>query len=184
MKFNLLNSLTLDLFGKFVSSVKRSLDLSFTISFATVVMLGLLLQFNPSAAIANPITNQIDKITQGVNTDKVIDKVAGGMKEVSRDLRDGRPDKLIDKGAEAAKDFTKNAGDAAEDIGDRAKNLAKNTGDATRDGVDNVKDMATKAKNTLGDRTGEALDQTKNLSKKTDNAVGEIIDSVKDFLGQ
>jgi ElaB/YqjD/DUF883 family membrane-anchored ribosome-binding protein len=198
MKFNLLNSLT-KLSAKFFCNVKRSLSLAFTASLVTVLTFGLLLQFNLSGAIANSITDsitgQIDKVTQGMNTDKVIDKVAGGMKEVSRDLRDGRPDKLIDKAAGTAKDFTKNAGnqakelaknteDATKNAGNKAKKLAKNTGNVVKEDVDNVRDTATKAKSSVGDRTGEALDQTKNLTKKADNSVGDMIDSVKGFLGQ
>lgn len=169
-----------------LNGVKKGLLLA--VGFALVWMLQV--AFFSSGAIASPLAslgNQVDKMTQGVKTDMAIDKVAGTVKDIGRDLRDGRTDKVIDKVADTSKDFAKEAGNRAKDLAKnvkegtkenmgKAKEVAKDAKDKIGNGVDKAKDMAS-------DTTNEVKDGAKNLPDGG-NQVNNAIDSVKNFLGQ
>jgi ElaB/YqjD/DUF883 family membrane-anchored ribosome-binding protein len=171
-----------------LNGVKKGL--LFACGFALVFMLQV--TFFSSGAIASPLANifgdQVDKVTQGVKTDMAIDKAAGITKEIGRDLRDGRTDKVIDKLADTSKDFAKEAEK-------RAKDLAKNVKEGTKENIGKAKDMAKdakgkvgegveKTKNMVGDRANEVKENTKGLPAEAENKVDGVIDSVKNFLGQ
>ena len=171
-----------------LDGVKKGL--LFAVGFALVCILQV--TFFSSGAIASPLANifgdQVDKVTQGVKTDMAIDKAAGITKEIGRDLRDGRTDKVIDKVAETSKDFAKEAGK-------RTKELAKNVKEGTKENIGKANDVAKDAKDKIGngvdkakdiasDRTNEVKDGAKDLPEKAGNKVDEAIDSVKNFLGQ
>jgi methyl-accepting chemotaxis protein len=138
----------------------------------------LLLQvtfFSPEA-IAAPFSNmgkQVDKITQDLKTDMAIDKAAGNVKELSRNVRNGRTDKVIDMAANTAKD-----------MGNRAKEFSNDVKDGTKENIDKVQKATKNASNKIGDRTGQVLDKTKDLSEQAGNKLDEVVDSVKGFLGQ
>ncbi len=171
-----------------LNGVKKGL--LFAIGFAVVLMLQV--NFFSSGASASPLAgmfgNKVDEMTQGVKTDMAIDKAAGITKEIGRDLRDGRTDKVIDKLADTSKDFAKEAGN-------RAKELAKNVKEGTKENLGKAKEVAKEAKAKIGDgvdsakemagdRTNELKDGAKDLPEKAGNKVDEAIDSVKNFLGQ
>jgi len=171
-----------------LDGVKKGL--LFACGFALVLMLQA--TFFSSGAIASPLAglfgNKVEEITQGVKTDMAIDKAAGITKEIGRDLRDGRTDKVIDKLADTSKDFAKEAGK-------RTKDLAKNVKEGTKENIGKAKEVAKDAKDKIGDgvdkakemasdRTNEVKDGAKDLPDKAGSKVDEAIDSVKDFLGQ
>jgi ElaB/YqjD/DUF883 family membrane-anchored ribosome-binding protein len=171
-----------------LNGIKKGLF--FACSFSLVLMLQV--TFFSSGAIASPLANifgdQVDKVTQGVKTDMAIDKAAGITKEIGRDLRDGRTDKVIDKLADTSKDFAKEAEK-------RAKDLAKNMKEGTKENIGKAKDMAQDAKGKIGegvdkakdmasDRTDEVKNGAKDLPEKAGNKVDQTIDSVTNFLGQ
>jgi len=181
---NIVNNV--DSLNALIAKAKSGLKKSFLSTFGVLVALVLVLQvtFFNSEAIAAPFGKQVE----GVKVDIAIDKAAGTVKEISRDLRDGRTDKVIDKVADTTKEISK-------ETGNRAKELAKNVKDGTKENISKVEgatknakndigDGVEKAKDAVGDRTGEALDNTKDLSEKSGNKVDEIVDSVKGFLGQ
>jgi len=157
--------------------------------FACVFALVLMLQvtFFSCGAIASPLASigsQVDKMTQGIKTDMAIDKAAGTVKEIGRDLRDGRTDKVIDKLADTSKDFAKEAEK-------RAKDLAKNVKEDTKENIGKGKDAkgkigegVEKTKEMVGDSADEVEENTKDLPDKAENKVEGVIDSVKNFLGQ
>ncbi|PZO38456.1 MAG: hypothetical protein DCF19_16155 [Pseudanabaena frigida] len=173
-------------------TVRNGIKKSFLSLFGFALVLLLQVAFFSSEAIASPLAglfgNKVDEMTQGVKTDMAIDKAAGITKEIGRDLRDGRTDKVIDKLADTSKDFAKEAGK-------RTKELAKNVKEGTKENIGKAKDVAKDAKDKIGDgvdkakemasdRTGEVKDAAKDLPDKAGNKVDEAIDSVKNFLGQ
>ena len=147
--------------------------------------------FSPEA-IASPMAglfgNKVDEMTQGVKTDMAIDKATGITKEISRDIRDGRTDKVIDKIADTSKDLAKqaenrtkelakNVKEGAKESTGKAKGVAKDAKDKIGDGVDKAKEMAS-------DQTDEIKDRAKNLPEKAGNKIDQAIDSVKNFVRQ
>lgn len=162
----------------------------FACGFALVLMMQA--TFFSSDAIASPLAglfgNKVDEMTQGVKTDMAIDKAAGITKEIGRDLRDGRTDKVIDKLADTSKEFAKGAEK-------RAKDLAKNVKEGTKENLGKAKDVAKdatgkigegveKTKEVVGDRANEVKENTKGLPDKVEEETEGVIDSVKNFLGQ
>ncbi len=143
-------------------NIKNSPNLrkNFSSVFGLVLTMFLILQINflGFANVANPVAslgNQIEKVIQGTKSDMAIDKAAGTTKEIARNLRDGRADKLGDMAA----DSLKNAGN-------RTKELARDVKRGTKENISKAQNAAENTKNDLGDRTGN------------------VIDSVKEFLGQ
>lgn len=166
-----------------LNGVKKGL--LFACGFALVLTLQV--SFFSAGAIASPLASigsEVNKMTQGVKTDMA----AGITKEIGRDLRDGRTDKVIDKLADTSKDFAKEAEK-------RAKDLAKNVKEGTKENIGKAKDVAKdaqgklgegveKTKEMVGDRASEVKENTKDLPDKAENKVEGVIDSVKNFLGQ
>jgi molecular chaperone DnaK (HSP70) len=188
---NLLDSGNANTFNTPVTAVLNGVKKGLLFAFGFALVLMLQVTFFSSGAIASPLASfggQVDKMTQGVKTDIAIDKAAGITKEIGRDLRDGRTDKVIDKLADTSKDFAKEAKN-------RTKDLAKNVKEGTKENMGKAKDMAKDAKNAIGDgvektkemagdRADELKANTKDLPDKAGNKVEEAIDSVKNFLGQ
>jgi hypothetical protein len=171
----------------FLNGVKKGILFAF--GFALVLMLQV--TFFGSVAISSPLASigsQFDKMTQGVKTDMAIDRAAGATKEVSRDFRDGRADKVIDKVAETSKGLAKDAGNRAKELAKDVKNgtkenlgKAKNAAQNAKSNIDNGVD---RAKEIASDRTSEFKNGAKDFPEKAGNKVDEAIDSVKTFLGQ
>jgi len=127
------------------NDIKHNSMLIWVLILGAVLSLVLILQatFFSAGAIAS----------QGLQVDRAIDNAAGTTKEIGRNLRDGRTDRLIDMAADSGKD-----------AGDRAKRLGNDIKSDTNRNLGKVQNAAENTKNTIGDRTND------------------VIDSVKDFL--
>jgi len=128
------------------NDIKHNSMLIWVLILGAVLSLVLILQatFFSAGAIASH---------QGLQVDRAIDNAAGTTKEIGRNLRDGRTDRLIDMAADSGKD-----------AGDRAKRLGNDIKNDTNRNIGKVQNAAENTKNTIGDRTND------------------VIDSVKDFL--
>ncbi|AFY74078.1 hypothetical protein Syn7502_02056 [Synechococcus sp. PCC 7502] len=147
-----------------MTNIKNTIGLIRNLVIGVALALILQFTFSNSHAIAASFGQQIDTATN---------KTTDTTKELTRDLHDGRGDKVVAKVNDLAKEMGNNTSEAAKDI------------DATnRQNVRNLKTAAENTKNAIGDRTNEVMDKTKELANKSGNAVGEAVDSVKEFFGQ
>ena len=106
----------------------------------------LLLQvaFFSSEAIASPLAglfgNKAEEVTQGIKTDRAIDKAVAGTKENIGKAKDMAKDvkTKIDDGVDKAKTM---AGDRANDMKNGAKDLPEKAGNKVDDAIDSVKNF-------------------------------------------
>jgi len=175
-------------FNTSATAVLNGVKKGFLFAFGFALVLMLQVTFFSCDAIAAPLANmvgdQVNKVTQGVKTDMMIDKAAGITKEIGRDLRDGRTDRVIEKLADTSKDFTKEAEKRAKDLAkgakdniDKAKDMSKDAKSKIGVGVEKTKEMA-------GNRADRVKENTRDLPDKVEEKTEGIIDSVKNFLGQ
>ena len=197
MMIEVLNTATSDdsfstIANRIKATVGNGLRKGFLSVFGFALILMLQVAFFSPEAIASPLAglfgNKVDQMTQRVKTDMAIDKATGITKEVSRDIRDGKTDKVIDKIADTSKDLAKQAENRAKELAKNVKEGAKeNTGKAkgvAKDAKDKIGNGVDKAKEMASDQTDEIKDGAKNLSEKAGNKVDQAIDSVKDFVKQ